>query len=92
MSLFEDGIDLDIARPGSPRRLAGVTAAIRSILRAIRNRGEIQLLEEFTDAQLADIGLTRADVRASLAGGLFDDPSGYLTAQARYRRPVIRSS
>jgi uncharacterized protein YjiS (DUF1127 family) len=92
MSMFEKTLDLDLApaRKSVAGRLMEAVAAPFEFLRAMRNRREVTALADFTDEQLADIGLTRADVRASLSGSRFSDPSGYLIAQAGYRRPVIR--
>lgn len=66
-----------------------VKAALMRLLvvfRALRNRREVMNLEDFTDQQLADIGLTRGDVTHSLATPWYDDPSSYLTQSARRRR------
>ena len=91
MSMFEKTLDLDLApaRKSVAARLMEAAAAPLDFLRVMRNRREVTALADFSDEQLADIGLTRADVRASLSGR-FTDPSGYLIAQAGYRRPVIR--
>lgn len=45
-------------------------------------------LEDFSDAQLADIGLTRSDVRFALRGGVFDDRSRDLARVAMLRRTL----
>lgn len=92
MSMFEKTLDLDIApaRKSLAARFAQMAAVLLDLLRILRNRREIAALGDFSDEQLADIGLTRADVRTSLSGSRFVDPSGHLVAQAGYRRPVIR--
>jgi len=92
MSMFEKTLDLDLApaRKSVTARLAEILVMPVAFLRAMRNRREITALGDFSNEQLADIGLTRADIRASLACGRFVDPSGYLNAQAGFRRPVIR--
>ena len=58
--------------------LAAFTRRITSIPRIIAIRREVRKLEEFDDHQLRDIGLHRADIRASLSCGYLDDPSGFL--------------
>jgi uncharacterized protein YjiS (DUF1127 family) len=45
------------------------------MLRATRNRRVVQSLTELDDRTLADIGLLRTDVHASLALPYFVDPS-----------------
>lgn len=92
MSTFEKTLDLDIAPAHKTlvARLAEMVGVSAGLLRALRNRREITALDDFNDEQLADIGLTRADVRASLSGSPFVDPSAHLNAQAGFRRPVVR--
>lgn len=92
MSMFEKTLDLDIApaRKSIAVRFADMIGLSVGFLRVMRNRREITALGDFSDEQLADIGLTRADIRASLSAGPFVDPSGHLIAQAGYRRPVVR--
>ncbi|MDK4704178.1 DUF1127 domain-containing protein [Rhizobium sp. CNPSo 4062] len=59
---------------------------VSSIWRAIRNRKEIEYLNELNDTQLSDIGLTRQDLNAALTTStFFGDPSGHLTNSARRR-------
>jgi uncharacterized protein YjiS (DUF1127 family) len=45
------------------------------IIRAVRHRQAIQSMTELDDHMLADIGLLRSDVYASLARPYFTDPS-----------------
>jgi len=90
MTMIGKTLDLDLAparRTGS-MRLVEVISLPLVLLRALRNRREIATLHDFSDAQLADIGLTRDDLRASFNNvGRFADPSGYLTQAANFRRP-----
>ena len=51
-----------------------LTRAIQ-LFRAVRHRRAIQSMTELDDRILADIGLLRTDVYASLAGPYFADPS-----------------
>ena len=54
------------------------------VWRALRNRREIDYLNELDDGQLRDIGLTRQDLNAALTTStFFEDPSSYLTQSAR---------
>lgn len=50
-------------------------SAIVSLHRRYSNRRDIHSLHEFSDHQLADIGLTRDDLRYAMRGGPFDDHS-----------------
>ncbi|MFB2549580.1 DUF1127 domain-containing protein [Ensifer soli] len=67
---------------------------MKTLLRALLNRRAIGGLGDLTDAQLLDIGLSRADVDGALTSAFFEDPSAHLTraarsrAQAFYRRSV----
>ncbi|MFS8047926.1 DUF1127 domain-containing protein [Rhizobium sp. BR 314] len=55
-----------------------------SVWRALRNRREIDYLNELDDSQLRDIGLTRQDLSAALTTStFFEDPSSHLTQSAR---------
>jgi len=70
-------------------RFAGFMAVVASYTRRFRNRREVVRLLEFSDSQLADIGLNRDDVRRATRGGAFDDFSGNLTIAALRRRVRI---
>jgi len=67
-------------------RLAAFRTTVGSYMRRYRNRREVVRLLEFSDSQLADIGLRRDDVRYAIRGGAFDDHSGELTLAALRRR------
>ena len=92
MTTIDKALDLDLApaRRTIRMRLLDAAALPGRLLRVMRNRREIGVLRELPDSQLADIGLTRQDVDASLLEGRFSDPSGRLTVVARTRRPVRR--
>lgn len=81
-------LDLDLA----PAKLTfaviakALGARLLVLYRVFRNRREVMRLEDFTEAQLADIGLTRDDVRTSLEARWFEDPSAHLVTSARRRR------
>jgi uncharacterized protein YjiS (DUF1127 family) len=61
------------------------------MLRALRHRREVQSLTELDDHTLADIGVLRTDVFASLARPYFSDPSKALKdACCHWGRSVSR--
>jgi uncharacterized protein YjiS (DUF1127 family) len=76
---------------GSPSR-AFFTAAealarwIRRFVQAYRNRSRAVELAGFDDRMLADIGLTRSDVRDAFAEPLWQDPTELLRVRALERR------
>ncbi|MBN8950272.1 MULTISPECIES: DUF1127 domain-containing protein [unclassified Rhizobium] len=81
-------LDLGLATPSLSltARMMLAVANLASIWRAIRNRQEIDYLNELDDSQLRDIGLTRQDLRAALTTStFFEDPSSHLTHSARRR-------
>ena len=61
-------------------------AMLISVSRALRNRIEVNRLQDLDDNQLRDIGLTRAELHSALLGSsFFEDPSSHLTQSARRR-------
>ncbi|OEC98599.1 MULTISPECIES: DUF1127 domain-containing protein [unclassified Rhizobium] len=79
-------LDLGLATPSLSltARVVLALSNVASIWRAIRNRKEIEYLNELNDSQLHDIGLTRQDLNAALTTStFFGDPSGHLTNSAR---------
>ena len=88
MSTTGYGHELDLLKGGrtSKTRLATVIERTKSVWRALRNRMASNDLHELDDRQLADIGITRADVMVALHdSGLMDDPSLLLSGAARKR-------
>ena len=65
---------------------AVVTVAIKRLARAYRNRAEAAALARFDDRMLADMGLSRSDVRDAFAGPVWEDPTSLLRARALERR------
>jgi uncharacterized protein YjiS (DUF1127 family) len=64
-------------------------AAMRRLMRlaqALKNRRKANLLTRFDDRMLADIGLTRSDVRDAYAEPLWHDPTDILARRAAERR------
>ena len=66
--------------------LSGLTAAFRSTARILRNRREASMLSRLDDHMLADIGLTRHDLRDAYAEPLWRDPTDILVVRVRERR------
>jgi uncharacterized protein YjiS (DUF1127 family) len=62
-----------------------VSNGVRTILRAWRNRHHAATLHELSDHQLADIGLTRADLVVAMHAPLHTDPTARLSSLARER-------
>ena len=65
--------------------------AIR-VLRAAKNRHSARMLARLDDRQLADIGLTRSDLRDAYAEPLWEDPTSVLARRAAERRNSRRTS
>lgn len=61
-----------------PRFSARVINAVSSIYRAWKNRRAFYRLGDMTDAELSDIGLTRADLHVALVSPLGLDPTARL--------------
>lgn len=59
--------------------------AIR-VLRAAKNRHSASMLARLDDRMLADIGLTRSDLRDAYAEPLWEDPTSVLAMRAAERR------
>jgi uncharacterized protein YjiS (DUF1127 family) len=72
------------------RRLFGIAevlwSPVAALVRAYKHRHDIRLLNEFDDRMLADIGLTRGDLRDAVAEPAWRDPSALLTQRVRSRR------
>src|SRR5262245_57544713 len=64
----------------------GLATIAKRILRAVKNRRAAQVLARFDDRMLADIGLTRGDVRDAYAMSPWSDPTNLLRARALERR------
>jgi uncharacterized protein YjiS (DUF1127 family) len=58
----------------------------RRFARVLKRRGDITALASFDDRALADIGLTRSDVRDAMAEPFWRDPSALLASRAAERR------
>jgi uncharacterized protein YjiS (DUF1127 family) len=60
--------------------------AVRRFVQALRRRADVAVLAGFDDRMLADIGLTRSDVRDAFSEPLWRDPSTLLAQRAAERR------
>ncbi|MBY3388461.1 DUF1127 domain-containing protein [Rhizobium laguerreae] len=88
MRMTDRTIELDCGKltPTFSQRLAAGLAPLTSLFRGFRNRMAINTLHDLSDAQLRDIGLSRADLTSAfLASTFFEDPSEHLTRSARNR-------
>jgi uncharacterized protein YjiS (DUF1127 family) len=63
-----------------------IIAGLRRIARAFRNRRDAGKLAILDDRMLADIGITRSDLRDAYAEPLWRDPTDILAGRARERR------
>jgi uncharacterized protein YjiS (DUF1127 family) len=67
--------------------LHGVAAArMRQLARTLRHRREAEILAGLDEHMLADIGLSRADVRDAYAEPIWRDPTSILVRRADERR------
>ena len=58
----------------------------RGVIRVFRHRRDARMLLGVDDRMLADIGLTRSDLRDAYAEPLWHDPTDVLARRARERR------
>jgi uncharacterized protein YjiS (DUF1127 family) len=66
--------------------LALITHWLRELARARRHRREANVLAGLDRRMLADIGITRADVRDAFSEPFWDDPTALLRERALERR------
>ena len=65
--------------------VARLVQGVSSLYRAFKNRREFYRLGEMSDAELADIGLTRADLHVADGHPFAVDPTAALSAMVRRR-------
>jgi uncharacterized protein YjiS (DUF1127 family) len=70
---------------GRANVVARLVQAISSAYTAFRNRREFYRLGELSDAELADIGLTRADLHVAVGQPFGMDPTASLNTMVRRR-------
>lgn len=67
--------------------VAGIAVArVREFLQLIKNRRDAAVLAGLDDRMLADIGLTRGDLRDAYSGPVWNDPTAVLVSRAHERR------
>lgn len=67
--------------------VAGMVAAgLRQALQIVKSRRDAAVLAGLDDRMLADIGLTRGDVRDAVSEPAWRDPTTLLVSRARERR------
>lgn len=73
------------------RPLARAASAVASFLRAWKNRREFYRLGEMSDTELADIGLTRADLSVAVDLPFGEDPTAHVGHVAAARQREIEA-
>jgi uncharacterized protein YjiS (DUF1127 family) len=88
MAAFVDDLRPTFVWPLRPLwAMAGtVASALRRFARAYQNRAQATVLARLDDRMLADIGLSRSDVRDAFAEPMWQDPTALLRARALERR------
>jgi uncharacterized protein YjiS (DUF1127 family) len=66
--------------------VAALVTGLRAVSRALKNRRDAVILTGMDDRMLADIGLTRSDLRDAYAEPLWRDPTDVLAGRARDKR------
>jgi uncharacterized protein YjiS (DUF1127 family) len=72
------------AAPSAPigHTVAALTMGVWRLVLAIKHRRELAHLSDLDDRMLADIGLTRTDLRDAYAEPLWQDPTSMLARRA----------
>ena len=60
------------------------TLRISNVLRAFKHRREATALSDLDDRMLADVGITRGDLRAAMIQPLWNDPTSVLACRAAH--------
>ncbi len=72
---------------GIVNAVAGIVVArVRQVLQFLQNRRDAVTLAGLDDRMLADIGLTRGDVRDAVSEPVWRDPTAILVSRASERR------
>ena len=84
-------IHADTQTPSHFARLVSAVAGIavvraRQILQLVKNRRDATVLAGLDDRMLADIGLTRGDLRDAYSEPVWRDPTAILVSRAHERR------
>jgi uncharacterized protein YjiS (DUF1127 family) len=73
--------------PALVRSIAAIALnGMRKLARALKNRRNARMLAGMDDRMLADIGLTRSDLRDAYAEPIWRDPTDVLAGRARDKR------
>jgi uncharacterized protein YjiS (DUF1127 family) len=72
--------------------LVPATLSLKAVARALRHRREANVLAGLDRHMLADIGITRSDVRDALSAPLWEDPTALLSERVHERRHSRPSS
>jgi uncharacterized protein YjiS (DUF1127 family) len=81
----------DTQTPSQVARMANavagfVTVGLRHVFQVLKNRRDAAMLTSLDDRMLADIGLTRGDVRDAYSEPVWRDPTTILVSRAHERR------
>jgi uncharacterized protein YjiS (DUF1127 family) len=85
---------LPVTGGGFAALMAFVTTLSRRIVRALRNRRDAAMLAGLDRRMLADLGLTRSDVRDAFSEPFWEDPTALLRERAierRWNRALMRN-
>src|SRR6185503_19735632 len=63
-----------------------VAARLRALVQTVKNRRDAAMLTGLDDRMLADIGLTRGDLRDAYSEPVWRDPTAVLVSRAQERR------
>ncbi|KQR77528.1 DUF1127 domain-containing protein [Rhizobium sp. Leaf341] len=85
MRTQETAFDITLAGEPAALRLSALKRGLVTVWRLFKNRRAIGHLQDLDDYRLADIGLTRHDLRTAATSAFFEDPSRHLTRAARER-------
>jgi uncharacterized protein YjiS (DUF1127 family) len=88
MAAFAEDLKPIAVWPTRPLRafLGFIASAVQRIAIAYQNRAQATVLARLDDRMLADIGLSRSDVRDAFAEPLWHDPTVLLRTRALERR------
>lgn len=87
-------ITTGIGQRGAVGLVAFVFQGFGRLARAFRHRRELAMLAGLEGHMLADIGISRSDLRDALSEPLWEDPSALLRERAlerRWNRALLRS-
>ena len=72
--------------------VGGVVVRARQVAQLVKNRRDATMLAGLDDRMLADIGLTRGDLRDAYSEPVWSDPTAILVSRAQERRVNRRRS